>query len=210
MDSNQRHHISLFAKKNLDEHIYAVKTNLLNTTSFLKAYSRYPTINTSTTYLEETERNPTKETFTYDSKPRQLTRNNNKRKTKVILLRKKIQISNKNMIENIFKDDKKNTRNEFNEVITHEPKPSKYSNQSVAIIKSMNHKMNFLKKSINYLFPRIYDLKQKERSQLFKLSELKNKDKSKSFISFYKKDMDEYRRRQCIDFTKCITIRSYK
>ena len=53
-------------------------------------------------------------------------------------------------------------------------------------------------------------LKQKERSQLFKLSELKNKDKSKSFISFYKKDMDEYRRRQCIDFTKCITIRSYK
>ena len=101
MDSNQRHHISLFAKKNLDEHIYAVKTNLLNTTSFLQAYSRYPTINTSTTYLEETERNPTKETFTYDSKPRQLTRNNNKRKTKVILLRKKIQISNKNMIENI-------------------------------------------------------------------------------------------------------------
>ena len=57
---------------------------------------------------------------------------------------------------------------------------------------------------------RIYDLKQKERSQLFKLIELKNKDKSKSFISFYKKDMDEYRRRQCIDFTKCITIRSYK
>lgn len=210
MASNQRHHISLFAKKNLDEHIYAVKTNLMNTTSFLKAYSRYPTINTnSTTYLEETERNQTKEILTYDSKPRPLTRNN-KRKPKVILLRKKIQISNKNMIENIFKDDKKNTRNELNEVISCEPKPSKYSNQSVEIIQSMNHKMNFLKKSINYLFPRIYDLKQKERSQLFKLSEMRKKDRVKTHISFYKKEMDEYRRRQCIDFTKCITIRSYK
>lgn len=209
MDSNQRHHISLFANKNLEEHLYSVKTNLMNTTLFLKAYSRYPTINTnSTTILDETERNQTKDTFNLDTKPRQIIKVN-KSKTK-ILLRKRIQVSNQNMLDNIFKYDKKNTRNEFNEVISKEPIPSKYSNQSVAIIKLMNHKMNFLKKSINYLFPRIYDLKQKERSHLFKLSEMKNKTQSKTYVSFYEKDMDEYNRRKCIDFSKCITIRKYK
>ena len=53
MNRNKRHGISLFAKRNLEEHLFHVKSNLHSTRTFLEAYSNFPSSNVTTIQYDE-------------------------------------------------------------------------------------------------------------------------------------------------------------
>ena len=173
MNRNKRHGISLFANKNLEENLFLIKSNLSSTKTFLKAYSDYPSSNVTTIQYEDNN----KTTF-YDTQRRQQPE---RKRRKTFTLRKRMQLVNQNMIDNVFKvEEKKQSRNTFNRFINRELTSTKYSERSTPIFNEMSQKVSFMKNTINFIFPRIYDLKQKERMR--EINE-KNIEMNKKFRS---------------------------
>lgn len=199
--SSSRHHVSLFANKVLRDHLKYVQCNLRTTKNFLNAYSNYPSINST----QPGDENNFNESFYSKTQPKF---ERKKEKVSKIVLKKGLLTSRQNMLENIFKPEKITTRNKL-AINNNLLQSSKYSSKSVDIIKLMNKKMNFMKNSINYIFPIIYDLKQRERSK--KMNQLDKKYKAGEL----KKEKD-FRQRFKINndikiyFSECITINNAK
>ena len=197
MNRNKRHGISLFANKNLEENLFLIKSNLSSTRTFLKAYSDYPSSNVTTIQYEDNN----KTTF-YDTQPRQQPE---RKRDKTITLRKRIKILNQNMIDNVFKvEEKKQSRNTFNRSINREVYSTKYSERSTPIFNEMNQKVSFMKNTINFIFPRIYDLKQKERMREINEKNIQMNKKFRSRKQIYNLNLKDY-----IDFSPCINISKY-
>lgn len=198
---SDRHHVSLFANKVLQDHLKYVQFNLQTTKNFLNAYSNYPSINST----QSGDDNMFNDSFCSKTQPKF---EKKKEKVSKIVLKKGLLASKQNMLDNIFRQEKLTTRNiptTNNNLL----QSSKYSSKSVDIIKSVNQKMNFMKKSINYIFPRIYDLKQRERSKNIVQLE-------KTYLEGKLKKEKEFRRKFKlkneikIDFSECITISNAK
>ena len=197
MNRNKRHGISLFAKRNLEEHLFHVKSNLYTTRSFLEAYTHHPSSNVTTIQYDDKYK-----TSFYDTQPRPQPK---RKKGKIITLRKRLLLSNENMINNLFKaEEKKPSRNKLNIFINRERNSTKYSENSTPIFNEINQKVSFMKKTINFIFPRIYDLKQKERSRL--INE-KNIEMNKKYR--YRGQLYNLNHKNYIDFSPCINIAKY-
>ena len=197
MNRNKRHGISLFANKNLEENLFLIKSNLSSTKTFLKAYSDYPSSNVTTIQYEDNN----KTTF-YDTQRRQQPE---RKRRKTFTLRKRMQLVNQNMIDNVFKvEEKKQSRNTFNRFINRELTSTKYSERSTPIFNEMNQKVSFMKNTINFIFPRIYDLKQKERMREINEKNIQMNKKFRSRKQIYNLNLKDY-----IDFSPCINISKY-
>ena len=197
MNRNKRHGISLFANKNLEENLFLIKSNLSSTKTFLKAYSDYPSSNVTTIQYEDNN----KTTF-YDTQRRQKTE---RKRRKTFTLRKRMQLVNQNMIDNVFKvEEKKQSRNTFNRFINRELTSTKYSERSTPIFNEMSQKVSFMKNTINFIFPRIYDLKQKERMREINEKNIEMNMKFRARKQIYNLNLKDY-----IDFSPCINISKY-
>ena len=197
MNRNKRHGISLFANKNLEENLFLIKSNLSSTKTFLKAYSDYPSSNVTTIQYEDNN----KTTF-YDTQRRQQPE---RKRRKTFTLRKRMQLVNQNMIDNVFKvEEKKQSRNTFNRFINRELTSTKYSEKSTPIFNEMSQKVSFMKNTINFIFPRIYDLKQKERMREINEKNIEMNKKFRSRKQIYNLNLKDY-----IDFSPCINISKY-
>ena len=197
MNRNKRHGISLFANKNLEENLFLIKSNLSSTKTFLKAYSDYPSSNVTTIQYEDNN----KTTF-YDTQRRQQPE---RKSRKTFTLRKRMQLVNQNMIDNVFKvEEKKQSRNTFNRFINRELTSTKYSERSTPIFNEMSQKVSFMKNTINFIFPRIYDLKQKERMREINEKNIEMNKKFRSRKQIYNLNLKDY-----IDFSPCINISKY-
>ena len=197
MNRNKRHGISLFANKNLEENLFLIKSNLSSTKTFLKAYSDYPSSNVTTIQYEYNN----KTTF-YDTQRRQQPE---RKRRKTFTLRKRMQLVNQNMIDNVFKvEEKKQSRNTFNRFINRELTSTKYSERSTPIFNEMSQKVSFMKNTINFIFPRIYDLKQKERMREINEKNIEMNKKFRSRKQIYNLNLKDY-----IDFSPCINISKY-
>ncbi len=197
MNRNKRHGISLFANKNLEENLFLIKSNLSSTKTFLKAYSDYPSSNVTTIQYEDNN----KTTF-YDTQRRQQPE---RKRRKTFTLRKRMQLVNQNMIDNVFKvEEKKQSRNTFNRFINRELTSTKYSERSTPIFNEMSQKVSFMKNTINFIFPRIYDLKQKERMREINEKNIEMNKKFRSRKQIYNLNLKDY-----IDFSPCIGISKY-
>ena len=197
MNRNKRHGISLFANKNLEENLFLIKSNLSSTKTFLKAYSDYPSSNVTTIQYEDNN----KTTF-YDTQRRQQPE---RKRRKTFTLRKRMQLVNQNMIDNVFKvEEKKQSRNTFNRFINRELTSTKYSERSTPIFNEMSQKVSFMKNTINFIFPRIYDLKQKERMREINEKNIEMNKKFRSRKQIYNLNLKDY-----IDFSPCINIAKY-
>lgn len=197
MNRNKRHGISLFANKNLEENLFLIKSNLSSTKTFLKAYSDYPSSNVTTIQYEDNN----KTTF-YDTQRRQQPE---RKRRKTFTLRKRMQLVNQNMIDNVFKvEEKKQSRNTFNRFINRELTSTKYSERSTPIFNEMSQKVSFMKNTINFIFPRIYDLKQKERMREINEKNIEMNKKFRSRKQIYNLNLKDY-----IDFSPCINISKY-
>ena len=189
MNRNKRHGISLFANKNLEENLFLIKSNLSSTKTFLKAYSDYPSSNVTTIQYEDNN----KTTF-YDTQRRQQPE---RKRRKTFTLRKRMQLVNQNMIDNVFKvEEKKQSRNTFNRFINRELTSTKYSERSTPIFNEMSQKVSFMKNTINFIFPRIYDLKQKERMREINEKNIEMNKKFRSRKQIYNLNLKDY-----IDFS---------
>ena len=114
-------------------------------------------------------------------------------------------LSNENMINNLFKaEEKKPSRNKLNIFINRERNSAKYSENSTPIFNEINRKVSFMKKTINFIFPRIYDLKQKERSRLINEKNIEMNKKYRYRGQIYNLNYKNY-----IDFSPCINIAKY-
>ena len=197
MNRNKRHGISLFANKNLEENLFLIKSNLSSTKTFLKAYSDYPSSNVTTIQYEDNN----KTTF-YDTQRRQQPE---RKRRKTFTLRKRMQLVNQNMIDNVFKvEEKKQSRNTFNRFINRELTSTKYSEKSTPIFNEMSQKVSFMKNTINFIFPRIYDLKQKERMREINEKNIEMNKKFRSRKQIYNLNLKDY-----IYFSPCINISKY-
>ena len=197
MNRNKRHGISLFANKNLEENLFLIKSNLSSTKTFLKAYSDYPSSNVTTIQYEDNN----KTTF-YDTQRRQQPE---RKRRKTFTLRKRMQLVNQNMIDNVFKvEEKKQSRNTFNRFINRELTSTKYSERSTPIFNEMSQKVSFMKNTINFIFPRIYDLKQKERMREINEKNIEMNKKFRARKQIYNLNLKDY-----IDFSPCINIAKY-
>ena len=197
MNRNKRHGISLFANKNLEENLFLIKSNLSSPKTFLKAYSDYPSSNVTTIQYEDNN----KTTF-YDTQRRQQPE---RKRRKTFTLRKRMQLVNQNMIDNVFKvEEKKQSRNTFNRFINRELTSTKYSERSTPIFNEMSQKVSFMKNTINFIFPRIYDLKQKERMREINEKNIEMNKKFRSRKQIYNLNLKDY-----IDFSPCINISKY-
>ena len=197
MNRNKRHGISLLANKNLEENLFLIKSNLSSTKTFLKAYSDYPSSNVTTIQYEDNN----KTTF-YDTQRRQQPE---RKRRKTFTLRKRMQLVNQNMIDNVFKvEEKKQSRNTFNRFINRELTSTKYSERSTPIFNEMSQKVSFMKNTINFIFPRIYDLKQKERMREINEKNIEMNKKFRSRKQIYNLNLKDY-----IDFSPCINISKY-
>ena len=197
MNRNKRHGISLFANKNLEENLFLIKSNLSSTKTFLKAYSDYPSSNVTTIQYEDNN----KTTF-YDTQRRQQPE---RKRRKTFTLRKRMQLVNQNMIDNVFKvEEKKQSRNTFNRFINRELTSTKYSERSTPIFNEMSQKVSFMKNTINFIFPRIYDLKQKERMREINEKNIEMNKKFRARKQIYNLNLKDY-----IDFSPCINISKY-
>lgn len=197
MNRNKRHGISLFANKNLEENLFLIKSNLSSTKTFLKAYSDYPSSNVTTIQYEDNN----KTTF-YDTQRRQQPEI---KRRKTFTLRKRMQLVNQNMIDNVFKvEEKKQSTNTFNRFINRELTSTKYSERSTPIFNEMSQKVSFMKNTINFIFPRIYDLKQKERMREINEKNIEMNKKFRSRKQIYNLNLKDY-----IDFSPCINISKY-
>ena len=197
MNRNKRHGISLFANKNLEENLFLIKSNLSSTKTFLKAYSDYPSSNVTTIQYEDNN----KTTF-YDTQRRQQPE---RKRRKTFTLRKRMQLVNQNMIDNVFKvEEKKQSTNTFNRFINRELTSTKYSERSTPIFNEMSQKVSFMKNTINFIFPRIYDLKQKERMREINEKNIEMNKKFRSRKQIYNLNLKDY-----IDFSPCINISKY-
>ena len=197
MNRNKRHGISLFANKNLEENFFLIKSNLSSTKTFLKAYSDYPSSNVTTIQYEDNN----KTTF-YDTQRRQQPE---RKRRKTFTLRKRMQLVNQNMIDNVFKvEEKKQSTNTFNRFINRELTSTKYSERSTPIFNEMSQKVSFMKNTINFIFPRIYDLKQKERMREINEKNIEMNKKFRSRKQIYNLNLKDY-----IDFFSCINIFNY-
>ena len=197
MNRNKRHGISLFANKNLEENLFLIKSNLSSTKTFLKAYSDYPSSNVTTIQYEDKN----KTTF-YETQRRQQPE---RKRRKTFTLRKRMQLVNQNMIDNVFKvEEKKQSRNTFNRFINRELTSTKYSERSTPIFNEMSQKVSFMKNTINFIFPRIYDLKQKERMREINEKNIEMNKKFRSRKQIYNLNLKDY-----IDFSPCINISKY-
>ena len=197
MNRNKRHGISLFANKNLEENLFLIKSNLSSTKTFLKAYSDYPSSNVTTIQYEDNN----KTTF-YDTQRRQQPE---RKRRKTFTLRKRMQLVNQNMIDNVFKvEEKKQSRNTFNRFINRELTSTKYSERSTPLFNEMSQKVSFMKNTINFIFPRIYDLKQKERMREINEKNIEMNKKFRSRKQIYNLNLKDY-----IDFSPCINISKY-
>ena len=197
MNRNKRHGISLFANKNLEENLFLIKSNLSSTKTFLKAYSDYPSSNVTTIQYEDNN----KTTF-YDTQRRHQPE---RKRRKTFTLRKRMQLVNQNMIDNVFKvEEKKQSRNTFNRFINRELTSTKYSERSTPIFNEMSQKVSFMKNTINFIFPRIYDLKQKERMREINEKNIEMNKKFRSRKQIYNLNLKDY-----IDFSPCINISKY-
>ena len=197
MNRNKRHGISLFANKNLEENLFLIKSNLSSTKTFLKAYSDYPSSNVTTIQYEDNN----KTTF-YDTQRRQQPE---RKRRKTFTLRKRMQLVNQNMIDNVFKvEEKKQSRNTFNRFINRELTSTKYSERSTPIFNEMSQKVSFMKNTINFIFPRIYDLKQKERMREINEKNIEMNKKFRTRKQIYNLNLKDY-----IDFSPCINISKY-
>ena len=198
MNRNKRHGISLFAKRNLEEHLFHVKSNLHSTRTFLEAYSNFPSSNVTTIQYDEKNK-----TSFYDTQPRFQPR---RKKGKIITLRKRIMLSNQNMIDNLFKvEETKPSRNKLNIFINRERNSNKYSEKSTPIFNEINQKVSFMKNTINFIFPKIYDLKQKERSRTINERNIEMNKKFSLRGQMYKINL----KKNYIDFSPCINIAKY-
>ena len=180
---------SLFSAKNIEKNLFRLKHNLKEQKKFLKLYKMYPTANIVNT-CNESDTVKESELFLgteMTSKP--------KTQRKKFLLK-----TNKDYIENIFRETYRKSRNNADLFFTYELKETKYSNKSVDLITSMSKKTLFMKKTLNYMFPRIYDLRQKERDKKY-IEKIKVHKTQKS------KSIDLYRKRNHLDFSSCVKIK---
>ena len=180
-----------------EENLFLIKSNLSSTKTFLKAYSDYPSSNVTTIQYEDNN----KTTF-YDTQRRQQPE---RKRRKTLTLRKRMQLVNQNMIDNVFKvEEKKQSRNTFNRFINRELTSTKYSERSTPIFNEMSQKVSFMKNTINFIFPRIYDLKQKERMREINEKNIEMNKKFRSRKQIYNLNLKDY-----IDFSPCINISKY-
>ena len=187
MNIQRQLNVSLFSTKNIEKNLFKLKHNLKEQKKFLKLYKMYPTaniVNTCNESVKESELFLSTETT---SKP--------KTQRKKFMLK-----TNKDNIENIFRETYRKSRNNADLFFTYELKETKYSNKSVDLITSMSKKTLFMKKTLNYMFPRIYDLHQKERDKEY-IEKIKIHKTQKS------KSIDLYRKRNHLDFSSCVKIK---
>lgn len=188
--NNQRElNVSLFSTKNIEKNLFKLKHSLKEQKKFLKLYKMYPTANIVDTCNEsDTVKCESFLSTEMTTKP--------KKKKKKFMLK-----TNKDNIENIFRETYHKSRNNADLFFTYELKETKYSNKSVELITSMSKKTLFMKKTLNYMFPRIYDLRQKERDkEYFNKIKIHKAQKSKS--------IDLYHERNHLDFSSCVKIKT--